>query len=258
MDRIPSKLVMGIGELLEAIEYAEDVCCDRWEFAVSLHQLQSLGCNEASLRWLVHKEVLEHALEVTGTSETGRVFCSQGSVTFSPRTCFVLTDDGAEKARQLFANRNETHSQVQKKRTTETRSHWLNGRSQKELTSMNVAEKGTEWESNGKPDGALPKWIHEERTLHLDQRVVKQYKWRAANQEAILSAFQEEGWPRRIDDPLPPQPDQDSKRRLSDTIKGLNRKQQNQLIRFHGDGTGEGIVWERIGCESPADDDAAV
>ena len=37
---------------------------------------------------------------------------------------------------------------------------------------------------------------------------------------------------------------QDPKRRLSDTIKCLNRKQANSLIHFRGDGTGEGIVWE--------------
>jgi hypothetical protein len=65
--------------------------------------------------------------------------------------------------------------------------------------------------------------------------------------EAILAAFQEEKWTARIDDPLPPVPEQDSKRRLSDTITCLNRNQKHQLIRFHGDGTGEGIIWEFIG-----------
>jgi hypothetical protein len=62
----------------------------------------------------------------------------------------------------------------------------------------------------------------------------------------VLCAFEEEGWPARIDDPLPPQQDQDSKRRLSDTIKCLNRKQSHHLIHFRGDGTGEGVVWERV------------
>jgi len=32
-----------------------------------------------------------------------------------------------------------------------------------------------------------------------------------------LGAFEDDGWPPRIDDPLPPQKDQDSKRRLADT-----------------------------------------
>ena len=66
------------------------------------------------------------------------------------------------------------------------------------------------------------------------------------NQEAILTAFQEEGWPARIDDPLPPHPEQDPKRRLNDTIKCLNRKQSQSLIHFRGDGTGEAVIWERV------------
>jgi hypothetical protein len=64
------------------------------------------------------------------------------------------------------------------------------------------------------------------------------------NQEVVLHAFQEEDWPRRIDDPIPPSPEQDRKRRLNETIKGLNRHQVAPLIRFHGDGTGEGLYWD--------------
>ncbi len=66
-----------------------------------------------------------------------------------------------------------------------------------------------------------------------------------------MSAFQEDGWPARIDDPLPPTPETDPKRRLSDAIKCLNRKQLNPLLRFSGDGTGEGVLWDLI-AETPA------
>jgi hypothetical protein len=97
------------------------------------------------------------------------------------------------------------------------------------------------WESD---QSLVIDWDPEVRKLLLNGRLVKRFKWPAINQEAVLNAFQEEGWPSRIDDPLPPQPDQDSKRRLSDTIKCLNRKQTNPLIHFRGDGTGEGVVWE--------------
>jgi hypothetical protein len=69
----------------------------------------------------------------------------------------------------------------------------------------------------------------------------------AANQERVLAAFEEEGWPVHIDDPLPPSPDQDSKRRLHDTINSLNRNQKCPLIRFVGDGTGQGVRWEFVG-----------
>ena len=86
----------------------------------------------------------------------------------------------------------------------------------------------------------------------MNGELVKRFKWPAANQEAVLSAFQEEGWPVRIDDPLPPQPEQDSKRRLGDTIKCLNRKQKSQLIHFRGDGTGQGVVWELVEPDAEA------
>jgi hypothetical protein len=33
---------------------------------------------------------------------------------------------------------------------------------------------------------------------------------------------------------------------LHDTIKCPNRGQVNHLLRFRGDGTGEGVLWETI------------
>ena len=62
-------------------------------------------------------------------------------------------------------------------------------------------------------------------------------------------AFEEEEWPPRVDDPLPPQRDLEPKRRLHDTLRSLNRHQQNTLIRFKGDGTGEGIRWTLV-CDN--------
>ena len=55
---------------------------------------------------------------------------------------------------------------------------------------------------------------------------MKQYRVPSFCQEAILEAFEEEGWPPAIDDPLPPHPEQDPKRRLRNTIKSLNANQE--------------------------------
>ena len=82
----------------------------------------------------------------------------------------------------------------------------------------------------------------------MNGSIVKRFKWQAVNQELVLGAFQEDGWPAVIDDPLPPKPEQDSKRRLHDTIKALNRNQLHKAIRFHGNGTGEGIRWSLVEC----------
>ena len=92
---------------------------------------------------------------------------------------------------------------------------------------------------------ALPHWDRDRQELRVGNVVVKQFKVPAPNQEMIIAAFEEEGWPPRIDDPLPPHPQQDSKRRLHDTINSLNRNQREELIRFLGDGSGQGIRWER-------------
>ena len=85
-----------------------------------------------------------------------------------------------------------------------------------------------------------PKWDRERRQIRVGEHIVKEFKLPAPNQETILTAFEEEGWPPRIDDPLPPVPDLDPRRRLHDTIQALNRKQRQDLLRFMGDGSGEG------------------
>ena len=61
------------------------------------------------------------------------------------------------------------------------------------------------------------------RTLWLDGEISKQFRQPAADQEAVLRAFQEEGWPPRIDDPLPPRDGKDRKARLHEVITNLNR-----------------------------------
>lgn len=89
-----------------------------------------------------------------------------------------------------------------------------------------------------------PSWNRCRHELSLGQEIVKRFRWPAANQEKLLTAFEEESWPPKIFDPLPPSHRLDPKRRLSDTIKCLNRNQSKMLIRFRGDGTGEGVLWD--------------
>ena len=90
----------------------------------------------------------------------------------------------------------------------------------------------------------VPKWDSERRELRVDQRIIKRYRWPAANQERILDAFEEEGWPHRIDDPIPPDRSTEPRQRLRDTINSLNNSLEPMLIRFRGDGTGRGIIWQ--------------
>jgi hypothetical protein len=211
------KLRAAFAVLLEAFDYAVDTRSDYWEFAVSIGHFHELGLNETDLRWFVRKMYVHHAREVTVQGVNGREFRPTGDLTFCKRTCFVLTDSGVSMARLLL-----------EKATEDTQCDPLSASKESRFGTL------------------VPVWNANTRELRIDGKVVKRFKWYAMNQEIVLSSFQEEGWPLRIDDPLPPQPEQDSKRRLSDTIKCLNRKQINELIHFRGDGTGEGVVWERI------------
>jgi len=93
-------------------------------------------------------------------------------------------------------------------------------------------------------DCRTPRWDDNARVLSVGGQIVKRFKQLSPNQEAVLMAFEEEGWPCRIDDPLSPVSGIAPKVRLHDTIKWLNRNQENRLVNFSGDGTGQGVRWD--------------
>jgi hypothetical protein len=86
----------------------------------------------------------------------------------------------------------------------------------------------------------VPVWDDAAHELRFLDRTIKRIHRprRSVDMIAILSAFQEEGWRSRIDDPLRNGRDPG---RLRDTVRRLNR--DLELIRFRADGTGEGIRW---------------
>jgi hypothetical protein len=202
--------------LLEAHRYAQDVQRPLWDFAVEIGELRKAGLTHNDLRWLICKKYVEHARETTLAQEESRSFRRRRSLCFGRRTCFVLTLPGVG-----FAQQSLKMLRVQRR--------------------FRVADLGVV------PSPKLrPQWDRDRQELRVGSFVVKQFKVPAVNQERLLAAFEEEGWPVRIDDPLPPQKDQDPKRRLHDTINSLNRKQRYPLIRFLGDGTGQGVRWQLI------------
>ena len=90
-----------------------------------------------------------------------------------------------------------------------------------------------------------PTWDSNLRELRVGKLVIKRFRQPARNQVAVVAAFQELRWCRRIDDPLPGDSESDPKRRLRDTVFALNRHQitRNVLV-FEADGTGTGIIWK--------------
>jgi hypothetical protein len=208
--------------LLEAHEYAVDLEQNTWELAVELDVLRSANLTNSDLRWLSAVGLVEHAVEITGPTDSSRQFRRTPLVNVHEPTCIVLTLDGVEAVREFCAGSQS----------------WSHHRLTPSCRVVNAEEPVLQ-----------PKWDDQRRQLRVAAEVVKEFKLPSPNQETVLMAFEEEGWPPRIDDPLPPFAQIDPRRRLHDTIKALNRKQKRPLVRFMGDGSGEGIRWELISVQ---------
>jgi hypothetical protein len=91
----------------------------------------------------------------------------------------------------------------------------------------------------------LPCYDADRRELRLGDAVVKRYRQPAPDQELVLVSFEEQGWPPRIDDPLPLRPEVVPDEHRRQTIKNLNHWQLRPLLHFRADGTGTGIQWRR-------------
>lgn len=204
--------------LLQAYVYALELGQDAWDLAVELSVLRTAKLTNSDLRWLVAKGYVEHAVEITARDSPTREFRRTPLLTFNETTCVVLTRTGVAAAHTAFG--------VDSTMATFT--------PQIALSSTLM------------PDELLcrPRWDHQRRQLRVGADIIKEFKLPSPNQETVLMAFEEESWPPRIDDPLPPLPHLDPRRRLHDTIKALNRRQRNSLMRFMGDGSGEGVRWE--------------
>ena len=205
--------------LYEAHCFAEQHDGSAWDFAEEITSLRQLGMMNSDLRWLVCIGHVEHGHEITKIGEEHRKFQSDKGLHFSKDTCFVLTDLGASHVRGFLIE--PAQDQVQQ-------------------IEAGLAAAIDSY------DPLKPSWNRDLQELRLGNTIVKRFKVPAPNQEMILAVFHEEKWPAYIDDPLPPHPDFDPKRRLRDTINSLNRNQKNKLIHFRGNGSGDGVRWEFV------------
>ena len=204
-------------EMAIAHDYARDAQRDAWQFAVEISRLTELGLTSSDLRWLVEKGYAAHAREITEAGDPDRRFALGINTAFSAETRFHLTDGGLA----LAAGRGAVPALLR----------FCNPGASKDA---------------GK---CIPQWHGSDSTLYLGSQIVKRFTRPSPNQEIILATFEEEGWPERIDDPLPQANGIEPKRRLHDSIKWLNRNQAIRLLRFSGDGSGEGVRWQAIAAD---------
>lgn len=225
-DSVGEPTFVGLGILFRAYRYAVDTGSDIWDFAVDIAELEQAGLSKSEFRWLLAHDYAEHAEDVTLPTSSVRQFKPLGKHQFTDATCFVLREKGVEFVEGHGDQSMSTSCEVDAKTAGVERS--------KEVNNSKLLQN------------CKPVWDTKEKELGVGELIVKRFRWPAPNQELLLDVFQEEGWPHRIDDPLPNVPEQEARRKLHDTIKCLNRNQENRLIRFRGDGSGEGVVWELV------------
>jgi hypothetical protein len=233
--RFTPAIYSALSLLLDASSCAADVGADVWQFSVEINALLRAGLTTSACRWLIAKGLAKHACETTTNNGDRRVFQPCTNLAIPKRACFVITDRGIACANELLRSGAKRQAGEQR----------VSAATLPTVTVPTVSvPTGRPASDNGEPQPTTPTWDSDRQQLRVGRIIVKEFKVPAANQEAILAAFQEEGWVPRIDDPLTPKLNQDSKRRLHDTINSLNRNQKHSLLRFLGDGKGEGVRWE--------------
>ena len=171
----------ALEELARAAAYALEADCSPWDFAVEIETLTNAGLTTSDLRWLVIKGYLEHAYEITGDGDAQRRFQPCRHLAFGKRTCFVLTDLGS----RLTAPQALGVARI-----------CADGLPGKDAAPPSPVESRTGLAFVGQ---------RASYSVSVGSQIVKQYRVPSLSQEAILDAFEEEGWPPAIDDPLPPQ-----------------------------------------------------
>jgi hypothetical protein len=198
-------------ELWAAHVVAHDFSCEPWNFALELSALRGVQTGHSALRWLIGRGLVAQRVERTVNSDAARSFEAVCPLTLPERSCFLLTTEGLLLARQILEAGGHCRS-----------------------------DEGIE----------RPRWDGNGRQLWVGNVLVKAFTQPSDNQRLILDAFQEAGWPKLIDDPLPPLKDSNQPKRLRDTVGRLNHCQRHQLLFFRVGNSGESISWELLAASS--------
>jgi hypothetical protein len=254
--QLRGEILATLTQLARAADYAAELQIDRWQFAVPLRVLLEAGTSESCLRWMVLCELAEHGSEVATHQRALRKFRAGASAAFNDTSCFVLTECGAAALADNDAYTVEGKTIVRSPiGTFYSRSYGdflalddLPGLSDQTVLLADVERKPTPRAPMvvTVAPTVLPEWDPKRQVLKYGGKVVKGFHQKSSNQVLVLAAFQELGWPHHMDDPLVPVKGIDPKHRLRFTIWRLNNHQENRLIKFLGDGTGQGIRWKHV------------
>ncbi|WP_145086538.1 hypothetical protein [Anatilimnocola aggregata] len=208
------QILDALSHLIRARDYADDLDEDVWRFALEWRSLRVGGLEASDVRWLFAKQLIELKREISLPGAFVRTFIPHDVVRLTRDTALILTDAGVTFCRSVLGCANDNPTKPIHCRAPSP--------------------------ANASP--VKPTWNKDRKELAFAGQVVKLFRKPAINQELILTAFEEEGWPDFILDPLPQSGEVDRRDRLQSSIKSLNRHQSNHLIRFRGNG-GNRIFW---------------
>jgi hypothetical protein len=214
----PQKPLEAVPEVLLAVlllwqhyRFAKTAGENPWDYAVSEATLRAIGIADYQLRGLIEAQFIDYAIHSAPRFQDAPAPMTHPS-SHGAAQVYTLTDAGAAFVEEV-------------------------------LVTVESKKGFTAPPGNNHAPHAKPHWDAERRELSYRGVIVKRFHKPAPNQELILAAFEESGWPQRIDDPLPPQGDIVPSVRLHDTLGRLNRTLQNSIIHFGQNGNGQVIYW---------------
>ncbi|MGO9110091.1 MAG: hypothetical protein ACLP9L_12735 [Thermoguttaceae bacterium] len=251
----PSHLIAGLSLLLRAFDYATDIGVDVWDFAIEISELRSAGMTTSDFRWLVSKGFVQHGQETSLYGAPHRCFHRGEGLTFLATSALVLTSRGATELRRLLVAAQSDLLRAAAHAAAAIHSLVAEPDSPHQPARDFVPRKPGEEEtvtarSQRLPLDLKPAWEARCRELRVGELLVKKFRVPAGNQELVLSAFEEEGWPAYIDDPLPMKSEIAPKQRMHNVITRLNGSQLALILHFHGNGNGNAIGWQLLPANS--------
>lgn len=218
---VPPSIAPGLHALVEAHRYARELGLNAWNFAVEVSYLRHLGLSNSDLRWLASVHAVEYAVETTKSDSFERKFRRMGRLTISRRLCFILSPPGAVWGEHLV--------KIAEKRAAR--------KARKVVAQVRPA-------AQPQPAQILPPvWDRNRLELRLGNNVLKRFTIPSCDAETILTAFEESGWPKQLQNPLDDSVPSGVERLLS-AVEILNR-QRVRLIRFELESGEPKIAWRR-------------
>ncbi|NIP85383.1 MAG: hypothetical protein GTO03_07395, partial [Planctomycetales bacterium] len=160
---LPASIRSALSVLFQAHMYARTLRRDIWEFSLELPNLCATGLSINDLRWLTCMGYVKHAEEIISWRNKRRSFRSYSQLTFTQRTCFVLTPDGIQLARQTL-KAGKTGQTQEERLEAVAADEPAAGQESADLTVLDVVPSASAADA---PYGVLPHWDVDRRELRM-------------------------------------------------------------------------------------------